>query len=287
MCLSLLTGYTIISDFFKLSRGYPFLFAGGGVFSMIYMPERLRRGETQPPVDMQLVDSNRNFWYNTATAKTHGGDLPMALGENIRKRREELKLSQGYVAERLGVSRQAVSKWETGQSEPTASNLIQLAEVFEMSLSQLVGADQGGGAPPPPEKWQEGRKPNLILRANLIKLAIIAQMAFLFSCTSVIYQLRHPDFPNKDLYRGALIFSLVLLAISSTWMAANHRYEPDKAQRRKNARIELLYCCVQLCVVFLTIRFGMGLVGGALMIAAGCVYILYINPKFMSRKLTK
>ena len=40
----------------------------------------------------------------------------MALGENIRRRREELRLSQGYVAEQLGVSRQAVSKWETGVS---------------------------------------------------------------------------------------------------------------------------------------------------------------------------
>lgn len=40
----------------------------------------------------------------------------MTLGENIKKRREELKLSQEYVAEQLGVSRQAVSKWETGGS---------------------------------------------------------------------------------------------------------------------------------------------------------------------------
>lgn len=40
----------------------------------------------------------------------------MTLGEAIRKRREGLKLSQGYVAEQLGVSRQAVSKWETGQA---------------------------------------------------------------------------------------------------------------------------------------------------------------------------
>ena len=56
----------------------------------------------------------------------------MNLGENIKRRREQLKLSQECVAERLGVSRQAVSKWETGLSEPTTGNLIQLAEVFEM-----------------------------------------------------------------------------------------------------------------------------------------------------------
>ena len=44
----------------------------------------------------------------------------MSLGENIKTKRSELKLSQEYVAEQLGVSRQAVSKWETDQSEPTA-----------------------------------------------------------------------------------------------------------------------------------------------------------------------
>lgn len=211
----------------------------------------------------------------------------MTLGESIKKRREELKLSQECVADRLGVSRQAVSKWETNQSEPTAGNLIQLADILEISLSELVTPHKTEEKLSDFEKDTEEKKPNLILRANLIKLAIIAQAAFLFNCTSVIYQLRHPDFPNKDLYRGALIFSLVLLALSSIWMAANHRYEADKKQRRKNANIELGYCCIQLLVGLLTIHYGLGLIGAVLMIAVSCIYILYINPKFMSRKLTR
>ncbi len=211
----------------------------------------------------------------------------MTLGENIKKRREELKLSQEYVAEQLGVSRQAVSKWETGQSDPTASNLIRLAEIFEVSLSELVEPHRDVGEPSALEAKRSRKKPNLILRANLIRIAIIVQAACLFNCTSVIYQLRHPDFPNKGLYHEALVFSLVLLALSSIWMAANHLYEADKTQRRKNANIELAYCCVQLFVGLLTIRFGMGLVGGAIMIVVGSVYILYINPRFMSRRLTK
>ena len=66
----------------------------------------------------------------------------MELGEAIRRRREELKLSQEYVAERLGVSRQAVSKWETGQSEPTAGNLVQLAEVLETTVDTLFRPPQ-------------------------------------------------------------------------------------------------------------------------------------------------
>ena len=62
----------------------------------------------------------------------------MALSDNIRCRRTELKLSQEAVAERLGVSRQAVSKWETGQSEPSAEKLMELATLFEISLAELI-----------------------------------------------------------------------------------------------------------------------------------------------------
>ena len=102
----------------------------------------------------------------------------MSLGDNIRNRREQLKLSQEFLAQQLGVSRQAVSKWETGQSEPTASNLVKLAQVLETTLSELVDPDSGVGR-------QEGdrakKAPNPILRANLIKMAIVAQAAFLLA----------------------------------------------------------------------------------------------------------
>ena len=211
----------------------------------------------------------------------------MTLGENIKNRREELKLSQEYVAEQLGVSRQAVSKWETGQSEPTASTLIQLAEVFDINLSELVDPHKNGEDELTAEKGRDRNTPDLILRTNLITFAIITPAAVMFSCTSAIYQLRNPDYPNKDLYYGALIFSLIMLLLSSIWMATNHRYEADKNQRRKNANIELGYCCIQLLVGLLTIRFGMGFVGALIMIVICSVYILYINPKFMCRKLTK
>lgn len=196
----------------------------------------------------------------------------MNIGENIKNRREELKLSQEYVADQLGVTKQTVSKWETGQSEPTASNLIQLAEIFEISLSELANPQN---------------RPNLILRANLIRVAITSQAASMFCCTQAIFQLRHPDYPDKDLSQGFLIFSFVLMMLSSIWMAVNHRYETDINQRRKNANIELGYCCVQTLVGLLTIHYSLGLVGLALILVVLLVYILYINPKFMARKLAK
>lgn len=50
----------------------------------------------------------------------------------------QLKLSQEYVADQLGISRQAVAKWESGKSTPTAANLAELAALFEMNISELV-----------------------------------------------------------------------------------------------------------------------------------------------------
>ena len=62
----------------------------------------------------------------------------MNISENIKHYRTKLHLSQEYVADQLGISRQAVSKWETGQSQPTAQNLADLATLFEISISELV-----------------------------------------------------------------------------------------------------------------------------------------------------
>ena len=157
----------------------------------------------------------------------------MTLGEKIQKHRKEKRMSQENLAALLGVSRQAVSKWETGQSEPTAGNLVQLAEVFGIGLPELVEPQRDSGQQSPSGEERAGKKPNLILRGNLVRIAITAQAAFLLTCTSMIYQFQHADLPEKNLYRGAVIFSLVMLTLSSIWMAANHRYEADKNQRRK------------------------------------------------------
>lgn len=62
----------------------------------------------------------------------------MSLGSNIRNKRKSLELSQEYVAEQLLVSRQAVSKWETGQSEPSTNNLINLAELFSCDVKEIL-----------------------------------------------------------------------------------------------------------------------------------------------------
>jgi DNA-binding XRE family transcriptional regulator len=61
-----------------------------------------------------------------------------SLGEVIKKHRTEKKMTQEFVAEALGVSRQAVSKWESGAADPSTSNLIALARLFEMEPEDLL-----------------------------------------------------------------------------------------------------------------------------------------------------
>ena len=62
-----------------------------------------------------------------------------SLGETIRAHRTRCQMTQEFVAESLGVTRQAVSKWEQGVSDPSTSNLLALAKLFGISAAELLG----------------------------------------------------------------------------------------------------------------------------------------------------
>ena len=62
----------------------------------------------------------------------------MGLGDRIYELRTKKKLSQGDLADILGVSRQSISKWETNCSTPDLDKLIRLSEIFGLSLDELV-----------------------------------------------------------------------------------------------------------------------------------------------------
>ena len=66
----------------------------------------------------------------------------MTLGQRISQYRKNLNLSQEALGERLGVSRQAVSKWETGAAAPDMENLLALAREFGVSVAELTGTPE-------------------------------------------------------------------------------------------------------------------------------------------------
>ena len=88
----------------------------------------------------------------------------MTLGQTITRLRTVKGLSQGALAEELGVSRQSVSKWETDASVPELEKLLKMAKLFHVTLDELVTGEPftPPEAPPPQvvivEKKREKRK---------------------------------------------------------------------------------------------------------------------------------
>lgn len=62
----------------------------------------------------------------------------MTLGETIKYYRTQLNLSQTELGDRIGVSRQAVTKWETDTGIPDINNIQTLAKVFQISIDTLL-----------------------------------------------------------------------------------------------------------------------------------------------------
>lgn len=65
----------------------------------------------------------------------------MSFKNKLQNIRKEKGLSQESIAEKIGVSRQAVAKWETGQSYPDVENLILISDMFKVSIDKLVKED--------------------------------------------------------------------------------------------------------------------------------------------------
>lgn len=82
----------------------------------------------------------------------------MNLGENIYRLRTERNMSQGDFADAMEVSRQSVSKWENNSAVPELDKLVKMAEVFGITLDELVSGEKKEEtpvAPPPPQSPQE------------------------------------------------------------------------------------------------------------------------------------
>jgi transcriptional regulator with XRE-family HTH domain len=66
----------------------------------------------------------------------------MKFSENVKKHRVNNGLTQEQLAKKLFVTKQAISKWETGKGYPDASTLPSIAEVLDISIDQLMGTNE-------------------------------------------------------------------------------------------------------------------------------------------------
>lgn len=92
------------------------------------------------------------------------------LSEALKARRATANYTQEYVAETLGVSRQAVSKWESGASEPSTANLMALARLYQVTVDELLGGPAPNHAPGETHLNQRG----WIRSATVLSVAVCA-----------------------------------------------------------------------------------------------------------------
>ena len=85
-----------------------------------------------------LVVKALKKYINSKEVREEQKAVAKSLGEALKENRIRCQMTQEFVAETLGVSRQSVSKWENGSSDPNTSNLIALAKLYKVSPETLL-----------------------------------------------------------------------------------------------------------------------------------------------------
>jgi transcriptional regulator with XRE-family HTH domain len=157
------------------------------------------------------------FWF-TKIAVSHKirREKNMTLGEKLTQARKAAGLTQADVAAKLNVSRQAVSRWESGQSKPSTERLLALGELYGVSIDQLLNTEnvempavETVSAPPEMEPREpvipEKRRTRVWLKyavAVLCGVIVTLFVVWLFSKSGPIGKLRPKsieDLKTKDI----------------------------------------------------------------------------------------
>ena len=110
-------GFFIFTAIFQLVN---LAFYGGRIYLFVLLVRALRKYLKSEPVRKETAAVRKS------------------LGDALKEHRTQCKMTQEFVAEHLGVSRQAVSKWENGSSDPSTSNLLALAKLYGISAEELL-----------------------------------------------------------------------------------------------------------------------------------------------------
>ena len=204
-------------------------------------------------------------------------DFIMRLSDKITYLRKSKGMSQEELASTLGVSRQAVSRWEMDATKPDANNILQISKLFGVTTDYLLNEEYESDDDLPKVK-----ESNKILQTNLTLIAIIAQVSFLNAAMKPFQEIQ-----TAEMAKTEFLIKIIPLLASSIWMAHNLRYEKDKEQYKKNVKVELRYCMIQSAIFLFGYFSKMYMLSTILLLAVVMIYIFIINPKYMNRQLTR
>ena len=109
-----------------------------------------------------------------------------AIGNNIKSNRKKLGITQEQLAEKINVTRQAVSNWENGKTEPDVETLTKIAQIFDTSIDELVDGIPKG------IKELRGKKNHLYIGIGFTLFYILSTLLM------VIFEKPLHDFVNSN-----------------------------------------------------------------------------------------
>lgn len=152
----------------------------------------------------------------------------MTLAEKIYQARKKAGLSQEALADALGVTRQAVSKWETGKSVPDTENIRRMALILAVSADYFLGdaaetpADNPFGAVPPEKPDTLPEKLGLLL--FLAGVAAIALCSVVFLIRSLLGESHvYATIQVTDFTIAAVMFLLSLIGGCSVFLLTQNK----------------------------------------------------------------
>lgn len=181
----------------------------------------------------------------------------MNIGEKLYELRKEKNLSQEEVAEKLNVSRQTVSKWETNQSTPDFDKILPLCELFEISTEELLTGKKE-------EKNNTNQESKKALTREEVKMKsaeIVSTSIFLYILAVIFIMLAIPVLRMNPIVASAIF--LFIIAIATTRTVKHYMSVPkfektkkeekeDKIVKQIKSIIEILGVIIYFIVSFAT-----------------------------------
>lgn len=155
----------------------------------------------------------------------------MTTGQKIQALRKQRGLTQEQLAQRLGISRQAVSRWELDESLPETANLLPLRDALGVSIDALLDPAQGPAGPRPREEPSAPAAPassapalGALLKRRLWLLLLPVELV-VFSALALWWLGKAPSLALMVLLQGLwLCFILYLLLLVIYFLAWGIRY---------------------------------------------------------------
>ena len=159
----------------------------------------------------------------------------MTFEEQLVRIRKEKGLNQEQLAEHIGVSRQAVSKWETGEAMPDYAKLVTLADVLEVDLDVLCGRAENRPASPTPAPPHPPQRRRRVLAVGCLAVLLLA----LGFCLGALWQ-GYCSMPDTIvLYNTRLTYDEAgALSVSFTPSVARRGYSYTVTVQRAFARYD-------------------------------------------------